>query len=253
MRKIIDKVLFSLETILIFLFVGAFTTAVTKNIHSEILVEEFKSKGVLNEEKSSNYIKIYEIESEETIPTYTIYNNEISPGGPGDILLSLSSEIPVPFVKDLISFFAGGHASIVLDDLEDEYILGDVNKVVETTGLNPSENVAVIASKVYWVDNSIYDEMIGLRVKLTEKERKKVISKAVSLVGDPYNFSFIADTLNKSYCSDLVMKAYESIGIDLNKDGFTTSVYDLVVSKETYISYYHYFDNNGVKHIYYLV
>ena len=49
MRKIINCVLFSIETILIFLIVGAFTTAITKNVYSRILVEDFKEKGVLNE------------------------------------------------------------------------------------------------------------------------------------------------------------------------------------------------------------
>lgn len=253
MRKIVRYVLFSLETILIFLVVGAVTTAITKNIYSMVLVEQFKSKGVFNELKSNEYIKIYEIQSNEVIPTTTICGSEIAPGGPGDILLSLTSEIEYPILKEFVSFFAGGHACIVLDELEDKHIFANSNRIVETTGLEPGQNLSIIANKNYWLSDSIYKEMIGLRVKMTDSQRKKVISKAVSLHGDPYNFSFIIDTVNKSYCSDLVKKAYESIGINLNKDGFTTSVYDLLVSKETYISYYHYFDNQGVKHIYYLV
>ena len=88
---------------------------------------------------------------------------------------------------------------------------------------------------------------------MNKNERIKVISKAISMVGDPYNYAFIVDTQNKHYCSDLIMKSFSSIGINLNKDGFTTSVYDLVVSKDTYISYYHYYDHNDVRHVYYLV
>lgn len=254
MRKIINCVLFSIETILIFLIVGAVTTAITKNVYSRVLVEEFKSKGVLNEEKSTEYIKYYEIESNEVIPTYTYYGSNFAPGGPGDIIISLTSELEIPIVKEVVSFFAGGHACIVLDYFKDNQISGDSSMVVETTGLNlgGSDNNSILGSKGYWINNTIYDETICLRVRMTNKERKKVISKAVSMFGDPYNYSFIVDTKNKSYCSDLVNKAYNSIGVNLNKDGFTTSVYDLLVSKETYISYYHYFDNNGIKYIYYL-
>lgn len=253
MRKIIKYVLFCTETILIFLFVGAMTTAITKNVYSRILVEEFKSKGVLNEEKSTKFTKIYEIESNEVIPTYTYYGTKIAPGNKGDIIISLTSEVEIPAVKEFISFFAGGHASLVLDEFGDDNIFGNSNRVVETTGLNPDNNLSIIGGKNYWISNSIYDEVLVVRVKMTDKERKKVISKGVSLFGDPYNFSFIVDTKNKSYCSDLVNKAFSSIGVNLNKDGFTTSVYDLVVSNETYISYYHYFDKEGIKHIYYLV
>ncbi len=100
MRKIIKYVLFCLETILIFLFVGAVTTAITKNVYSRILVEEFKSKGVLNEEKSTKFIKIYEIESNEVIPTYTYYGDKIAPGNSGDIIISLTSEVEIPVIKE---------------------------------------------------------------------------------------------------------------------------------------------------------
>lgn len=253
MRKIINCVLFSIETILIFLIVGAVTTAITKNVYSRILVEDFKEKGVLNEEKSTNYIKIYEIESNEVIPTYTVFGSNIAPGGPGDVLICLNSTIEIPIVRELVSFFAGGHASLVLDEVVDNEIAANSNTVIETTGLNQIDNFTIIDTKQSWINRSLFDEVIGLRVRMTEKERKKVISKGISLYGDPYNYSFIFDTKNKSYCSDLVYKSFNSIGINLNKDSFTTSVYDLIVSKETYISYYHYYDNEGVKYIYYLI
>lgn len=253
MRKFIRVVLFCIETILIFLVVGAVTTAITKNIHSYILIEQFKSKGVLNEEKSTDNIKIYEIESDENLLSYTNGKSDIYPGNSGDILINLKSEINIPIVEEIISFFAGGHAAIVLDDLEDISLYANSNKVVETTGLEAGNNPAIIGAKESWNNRFYYKEVVGLRVKMTDLERKKVISKAISLVGDPYNYSFIVDTLNKSYCSDLVMKAFSSIGVNLNKDGFTTSVYDLIVSNETYISYYQYYDTNDVRHIYYLV
>ena len=253
MRKIVRIVLFSIETILIFLIVGALTTALTKNIHSYILVEQFKSKGVLNEEKSTDRVKVYEIQADEETPTITINKNEIFPGNSGDILINLKSEINIPVIEELISFFAGGHAALVLDDFEDAILYSNNFKVVETTGLGEGNNPAIIGEKAVWNNRIYYNEVIGLRVKMNKNERIKVISKAISMVGDPYNYAFIVDTQNKHYCSDLIMKSFSSIGINLNKDGFTTSVYDLVVSKDTYISYYHYYDHNDVRHVYYLV
>ena len=98
-----------------------------------------------------------------------------------------------------------------------------------------------------------FDEVIVLRVKTTEEERCKVLSKAMALVGEPYNYTFFFNTKEASYCTDIVGKAYSEIGVDLNKDKLTTSVYDLLISKDTYISYYYYMDSKGIKHFYYLV
>ena len=45
--------------------------------------------------------------------------------------------------------------------------------VVETTGLEQGKNLAVVSSKSYWLDSYLYKEMIGLRVDMTNLERKK--------------------------------------------------------------------------------
>lgn len=253
MKKIVKIVLFCIQTILIFLIIGAVTTAITKNIYSDILVENFKSKAVFVESKSTNNTKIYEIYTNEERPTITMANDKVLPGNSLDILVSLTSEIEIPLIGETVSFFAGGHAALVLDEFEDNEDWANNRFVIETTGLMNGPNLSILSAKDYWSKSYPYKEIIGLRVDLDEIQRKKVMSTAISLLGDPYNYGFIVDTQNKSYCSDLIMKAYESVGVNLNKDSFTTSVYDLVVSGETYISYYHYFDNEGVKHIYYLV
>ena len=75
----------------------------------------------------------------------------------------------------------------------------------------------------------------------------------MALVGEPYNYTFFFNTKNASYCTDIIGKAYSEIDVNLNKDKLTTSVYDLLISDETYISYYSYKDNNGIKYIYCLV
>ena len=76
----------------------------------------------------------------------------------------------------------------------------------------------------------------------------KIIIKKCTVCGTPFRTS----RENAKYCSDLISSGFSYIGRNLNRDSSTTSIYDLIVSPETYISYYHYFDGNGVKHVYYL-
>ena len=254
MKKILKYVFKICEFILLFIVVTYVTAAITENIYSEILISDFKSKGVYQEDLSSDKIKIYYVESDETRPSVIVRNDKITPGNSGDILISLDLKLENAMIGSIVSFFAGGHAGLVLDDYQDESGSSNNNYLLESTGFGMQTD-ADIFDKNYWYDDRVtpFTEVIGLRVKTTEEERKKVLSKAMSLVGDPYNYSFIFDTKNKSYCTDLVGKAYSEIGVDLNKDKLTTSVYDLLISDETYISYYYFKDSNGIKHIYYLV
>ncbi|MBE6136807.1 MAG: hypothetical protein E7176_00220 [Erysipelotrichaceae bacterium] len=251
MRKYIIIALILLRSILIFIAIGAVTTATVKNIYKVALVEQFKNKGVYQEELSTEKVKFYKIDSNEELPAYIKSYNQIIPGAPGDILVSREA-IVHPVVNGFISFFAGGHAAICLDEYTDFDINATLADSIEATGLEPGDNLSKVFNRAYWGNNSVYDEVIGLRVKMTEDERKEVISAGCGLIGDPYNFSFIFDLKNKSYCSDIVSKAYSKIGVNLNKDEFSTSIYDLIISSDTYISYYHIFDSNGVQHIYYL-
>lgn len=251
MRKYLKITLILLKSILIFVAIGAITTASVKNVYKMVLVEQFKNKGVYQEDISTEYVKFYKIESYEERPTYLKRNGNILPGGPGDILVSTEA-IVHPFVNGFISFFAGGHAAICLDDYSDFDIYADEYDSIEATGLEEGENLSTIFDRTYWSNNSVYDEVIALRVDMTDDELKEVLSSSTALIGDPYNFSFIFDLENKSYCSDIVSKSYDKIGVNLNKDEFSTSIYDLIISSDTYISYYHVYDSDGVKHIYYL-
>lgn len=251
MRKILKIVLFILKSILIFIIVGAVSTATVKNFQKIMIVDEFKSRGIFEEEKSTDQIKFYRIPSNEERDSYTVVGNKIIPGVEGDILVSTQATLINPFISSFVSFFAGGHAAICTDKYYDQDIYLDNDLSIESTGLNEGDNPTTVFYRDYWTNDKPFTEVIGLRVKMTERERKEIISLASSIIGDPYNFSFLFDTVNKSYCSDLVSKVFAYIGVDLNKDNFTTSIYDLIVSNETYISYYHYFDN-GIKYIYYL-
>lgn len=252
MRKFLKISLIIFRSILIFIAIGAVTTASVKNASKTVRVEDFKKKGVYQEDISSNKVKYYKIESDEELPAFSKINQQILPGSPGDILVSTQATLINPLVSGLVSFFAGGHAAICLDSYSDFDITTNKNQTVEATGLGDGEMVASLFYKGYWTQPDPFTEVIGLRADISESQRKEVISLATSMLGDYYNYSFLFDTTNKKYCSDLVSVAYEKAGINLNKDSFTTNIYDIIVSKDVYISYYHYFDSNQVLHIYYL-
>lgn len=253
MKKIIKWFLTGVEAIILFILVGAVTTAITKHIHSYVLIEQFKKQGVLDDVNSTTLLKLYPIASEEEQQTCFITSSNVYPGNTGDILISLTSEIVTPIVHDFVSFFAGGHAALVLGDYSDDLGYANVHQTLESTGLVEGVKDAFIFSKnLYWAELPIYKEVIGLRVKMTEEERTSILVDAMAMEHEPYNYAFIWNTKNKSYCSDIISKIFANIGRNLNKDGFTTSVYDLLVTKDTYISYYHYIDSEGIKHVYYL-
>lgn len=254
MKKIVKNILKLCEFIILLILVIGITGAITKNVYSEILINNFKSKGVFQEELSTDKIKIYHVESDENRPSITLKNNKMTPGNSCDIVISLDMKLDNDFLNSVVSFFAGGHAGLVLDDYEDGQGFANTNYTLESTGFGINTDSGVF-NKSYWYEYYVcpFDEVIALRVNTTEEQRSKVISKAMALVGEPYNYSFFFNTDKASYCTDLIGKAYSEIGVDLNKDGLTTSVYDLLISGETYISYYYCKDNNGVRYFYYLV
>lgn len=252
MRKIIKLILLCVKSIILFIIIGAVSTAVVKNTQKIILVEQFKNKGVYQEDISTETVKFYKIESTETLPAFIKKGNTVYPGSPGDILVSTQATLVNPFISGFISFFAGGHAAICMDDYGDFQFHTTELDSIEATGLGDGENLSSIFNRSYWAKDDPFTEVIGLRVSMTESERKEILSLSASLLDDPYNYSFLFNTVHTSYCSDLISKVYRYIGVNLNKDDFTTSIYDLIISGDSYISYYHYFDSAGIKHIYYL-
>ena len=252
MRSMFKFMFLILKNLIIFVVLGASITACVQNTEKIVYVEQFKQKGVFQPDISTDNIKYYLVESDEEREAFIPTSKDAYPGVSGDILVSTQATLINPFVSDFISFFAGGHAALCIEDYHDFETTANKYYSVEATGLNPGDNPAEILDRFYWLDTISFTEVIGLRVKMTEEEKKIVISDAISQVGDNYNFSFIFDTVNKKYCTDIIVNSFKKIGKNLNKDEFATSVYDLIVSSDTYISYYHYFDENHVKHIYYL-
>lgn len=251
MRKIVKTILFYISTILIFIVIGWMANTITQHIISDIRIENFKKRGVLQEDISSSTLKFYKIETGEDLG-YIKVGNTIYPGNKGDVLVAKKSNIGVPVAEELITFFAGGHAALVVDNYKDYSVSTTITDIIEATGMNDGDNYSQTNNRAYWTNKEIYEEVIVVRGNdMDEKKKDEVISNCFSLLGDPYNYSFTFDIVNKSYCSDLISKSFKSVGIDFNKNGFWTTIYDLLVSSDCHISYYHYY-KDGIKYIYYV-
>lgn len=253
MKKIFKYSWIFLRSILIFLALWAIMNSSVKNIESTIKIEQFKAQGIYEPEKSSSFIKYYRVPSNNSDEpsSYHTEGNIILPGNTGDIIVSLNSSLKIPLIKDIISFYAGGHAAICCDDYYDYIARSNKSSIIEAPGVDDYPCPARISNAYYWSTPNLFNPSLVLRVKMTEREKKEMLSYAQTLVGDPYNYSFLFDTTNKKYCSDLVSKSFKKINKNLNKDSFATTIQDLVISDETYISFYQYFEND-VRYIYYL-
>lgn len=253
MKNFFKITLIVLRSILIFIVVWGVTITFVKNMQKSILVENFKSKAVYQEDISTSSTRFYKIDSNEDKNAFT-EDGIIYPGTSTDILVTTQVILTNnPLINSVVSFFAGGHAAFVNPNYGD-YQINDVvgdKSTIEATGLEEGKNYSQVFDLDYWSYDDPYTEIIGLRVKLNDEKRREVTSLCSALIGDEYNYSFIFDTVNKSYCSDIISKAYKKIGVNLNKDGFATTIYDLICSGDCYISYYHVIKDN-VKYIYYL-
>ena len=124
----------------------------------------------------------------------------MNPGAPLDIIIKLESTFNL-WCTPFINYFIGGHAAICMD----EYKSKDLNltnyDLIETT-YNNSHKEVFVSSKAYWENTSFTEKYIILRVKgLTDEDRNEALHKAISMIGDPYNLTFIMNTKNSHYCS----------------------------------------------------
>ena len=253
MKRVLRIAFIAIRSILLFILIWGITTTVCKNIQKVILVENFKAKAVFEEEKSTASVKYYRVKSNETRKTYTEFDGEVYPGGESDILVTTESLVGPDIIRNTFGYFVGGHAAYVNGDYGDynmNYITSGAS-TIEATGMNPGLNVADVFPSDYWIDSETYKEVIGLRVKMSDEKRREVNSLMSSRLGDLYNYSLLFDTVNKSYCSDLISKSFAEVGININKDGFVTTILDIISSGDCYISYYHIYKDD-VKYIYYL-
>lgn len=282
-RRIITNLLYLFISFLIFL--TGQTVAETIKIKANI--RKFTSLGVYQPDiRGDGKIRYYKVSRETWHPKEferdPFFNDDPSlPGAEGDIFVTRQAPLAsYPGVFEFVSFYFGGHAAY----------FGENNDIYETFGFYGSdetlfgvikdggENTYVqIEDSNYWLDPNYrhegtpsYDrfgtyyrkEWIGLRVKgVTKGEVKQVTSFMNVLVDNKaqYNHLFIFNTKDRYYCTDMMSRAYATITnsngeskYNLNNDGVATTVNDLILSKDTYISYYVTTDKDNVKHVYYI-
>lgn len=175
-------------------------------------------------------------------------------GNKGDILISLESETKPP-LKQILTFYAGGHAALVDDN----------GLLVEITGLNERSELNVVQNSYnYWLLDAktmkesfiLRDSFLALKVKTASLNQRNIaMQTAASYLGQRYNYTFVLNTKKTHYCTDIVSKVYQKVGINLNKDGFITTTQDIVISKNTQIFLYKEINkkySQGTHNIYYL-
>lgn len=247
----IRKILYWVKIIVLTFIFWTFVSATVENIVIRNEVHQFKKQGVYQEDISTKKVKYYAVYDEnESEKAFTEKNGTLYPGVRGDITLALQSAFPDTLIDPFVTFLFGGHAAMSVSSYEDQNMYIEEKQYLEATGLG-NDNVAVSSNGDYWNSNDYKNEVIGIRVNCTKKEKEIAFNHAVSYLGDPYNYSFIFNTNKTKYCTDLISEAYLEVGVDLNKDMVGVTVQDLVVSNRTYLYYYKHFDSDDVTHIYY--
>ena len=198
-------------------------------------------------------------------------NEKTKLGQTGDIIVTQQSPFPnIPIIHQWITFYFGGHASLVNEN----------NKLYEATGIGSSNifevmlfpgnkthdfDISVTESNNYWLNtnrrsesSSAYpyygsfnrNEFLVLRVKdVTETQRLDAVRYAKNLYEKEalYNYTFFLDVQYKYYCTDMISRAYQDVMVPTQRqrgyaqalnDRFITSVNDLINSKDTYITSY---------------
>ncbi|MCK9493019.1 MAG: hypothetical protein M0Q00_01480 [Acholeplasmataceae bacterium] len=265
------------------LFLTGQTAAEWVKVQQEI--KTFTSKGVLREDISTDTIKYYQVSRETYYPDEfersAFYNNDLKyPGAEGDVLVTRQSPFAnKPGIYDFVTFYFGGHAAYI----------GEDNTLFETSGIissgdgffkilfQGSDSTTASTSSNYWLNPNYRNdkdptynafgtyyrkEFVGLRIKGITSDEIKEVNEFMNHVVDiqaQYNFFFVFRTQNRYYCTDLISRGFETItnsnGIqkyNLNTDLVATTVNDLILSEDTYISFYVKTDKNDVKHIYFI-
>ena len=265
------------------LFLTGQTAAEWVKVQQEI--KTFTSKGALREDISTDTIKYYQVSRETYYPDEferePFYNNDLKyPGAEGDILVTRQSPFAnKPGIYDFVTFYFGGHAAYVGEDntlYETSGIIGSGSNLFKTLFQGSDSTIASTSSN-YWLNPNFRNdkdptynafgtyyrkEFIGLRVKGITSDEIKEVNEFMNHVVDieaQYNFFFVFRTQNRYYCTDLISRGFDTITYsngnqkyNLNSDLVVTTVNDLILSDDTYISFYVRTDKNNVKHIYFI-
>lgn len=284
MKRILK--LFGFAVVGFFVFLTGQTIGEHIAINREI--RQFVQRGVLDEVHSTDSIKYHKVSRETYYPNELIRapffnDNYLTPGDAGDIFVTQQSPlVGYPGVHGFVTFFFGGHAAVV----------DESNHIFETIGIpnedeklldvmfNGGRNTHVMGGiNNYWLDpihrtvdnndpsfrafGTYYrNKWIGLRLKgITQADIDNTLLFLEDLDNRKvqYNFWFVLNTKDRYYCTDMVSRAFESLQTadgkqkyNLNRDLVAVTVNDLVLSKDTYISYYVTTDKKDVKHVYYI-
>ncbi len=249
MKKVIGFFLVILLSFAIWATIGS----VEEHIKIELTLQDFISKATLIESESTSQIKYYEVKSDIELdaPSYHYYNNRMVAGAPGDIILTRTSDIEIPFIQQGISFYVGGHAALLGYDYYSTEVSFNESNTFEITGVGSDITSTKRSSYSYFTTH--YPEFFVYRVKTSAENRFKAFINAMSYYGQSYNYTFIFNQKNTRYCSDLIKVAYEYVGVNLNYDGVATTVLDIMASPDVYLVFYSRIDENGVRYNYALV
>ncbi len=280
MKKMLKLVL----AFIVGFFVFTFGQVVYETIAVKRETKKFMAKGVLQEDISTDEIKYYVVSRETFYPdelerTPFYKGNLKYPGDEGDLFVTRFAPFPdKPVVYQFVSFYFGGHAGYVGPDnlIYETYGIPNADENFLDVIINGGRNTHVSTKTNYWLNpnhNSESDvdypyfgsyyrkEWIGLRVKgITQEEIEETTTFMETLKEEKaqYNFFFVLFTKNKYYCTDMMSRAFGIFKKDgkmkynLNMDGFAVTVNDLILSNDTYISYYVMTDFSGVKHVYFV-
>ncbi|MDO9629667.1 MAG: hypothetical protein Q7I99_07175 [Acholeplasmataceae bacterium] len=248
--------------------------------------EEFQySPGVY---QTRRYYKVSRETSYELADTRSVFYDSSRKflGQKGDMNATRYSPFPNAGIIDtFITYYFGGH--VALNNGENRYIEAvgfpdddeSIFDIIFHRGNEPHDySVTVKTSYNYWLnprfrdiehpDAAVYGQMyrtkfVGLRVKhVTQEQIDGAVAYGMDKVDhNLYNFLIFMDMKYKYGCTDLVSRAYQHVLVEpskqrnyskaLNDDGFITSVHDVILSKDTYITtYVEVIDE--VVHIYYL-
>ncbi|MDR4968578.1 MAG: hypothetical protein RG740_03035 [Acholeplasmataceae bacterium] len=246
------------------------------------------SDGTIEERMYHPIKREYDYETNDIRSVFSHDEDKKFIGQKGDIFVTQESPFPSIFgVHQIMTFYVGGHAA--LHNGNDQFLEavgfpGPDESILDIIR-DPSDgthnfSVGVRKSNTnYWMlpnfrneshkdypyyGNYYRKQFTVLRVKNIDEGQLDLTLDYANMHYENrslYNFLFFFDMKNKFYCTDFISRSYrhainhtekdETFPKTLNDNGFVTTVNDLILSKDTYISVY-VENKDGIRHIYYL-
>lgn len=218
-----------------FVAAGIYNIIITENVISFVNSSTFEAE--------TNNTRYYVVKTDKEVGKVITKNRNPLLGNNGDIFVMPVSHMDVvPLLAEFITFNIGGHAGIIADEGK---------TTIEAMGGRLEE------AYVFTAPTDLYTEtrtIIGLRVDTTLDIRNKAMEYSKTLVGKDYSYWYLTSLKDKYYCTDLCSRVYsKENGLDFNLDanGLICKTQDLILNKNTFISFVKSF-KNGKTNIYYL-